>query len=174
MTVFESHRVYMKFLCFSFTCDSRGFHCGEYLANVSWKWWLWPLPCPWNYIHFIRQVALVRRQRRKLLVFETSCHLSTTLDGDFTLSLFNDEHSAVKQWISIFIVFGLTRSEIETRVYRFNSRRSLYSTTGQMYFLFQEVWVGIPFNAPNYPGRWCLLEERDLLTREEKDGGQCC
>ena len=43
----------------------------------------------------------------------TSCHLSTTHSGGFTLSLFNAEHQAGKLRIPIFLVFGLTRPGIE-------------------------------------------------------------
>ena len=38
-------------------------------------------------LHLIHQAAWARRQRRDLLIFESSCHLSTTYDGGFTLSL---------------------------------------------------------------------------------------
>ena len=40
-------------------------------------------------------------------------HLSTTHGGGFTLSLFNAERQAGKQWIPIFLVLGLTRPGIE-------------------------------------------------------------
>ena len=61
-----------------------------------------------NYIHFIPQVALARRQRRDLSIFKSSWHLPTCLPNTLIA-----QRQAGKLRIPIFIVFGLTRPEIE-------------------------------------------------------------
>ena len=51
-------------------------------------WWCVGVVCRWVIvITTLFTVALARRQRRDLSVFESSCHLCTTHDGGFTLSL---------------------------------------------------------------------------------------
>ena len=58
---------------------------------------------------------MTRKQRRDLLVYESSCHLSTTHGRGFTLSLLIAERQAWKLSIPIFIVFGLTPPEIKPK-----------------------------------------------------------
>ena len=63
-----------------------------------------------NYI-FIHQVALARRQRKKLIA-AVELPPSAHLEG-FTLSLIVAHRQILKLWISIFMAFGVTRAGIE-------------------------------------------------------------
>ena len=93
-------------------------------------------------LHFFRQVALVSRQRRDLLVIESSCHLSITHGGGFTLSLYNCWRSSKEAVNTKFYSLwfepagngtGVYRFSIVTNIifsdYGFSSRRSIHSTT---------------------------------------------
>ena len=44
------------------------------------------------------------------MVFESNCHLSSTHDGGFTLSLFDSERLARKLYTNFYIVFGSIRT----------------------------------------------------------------
>ena len=58
-------------------------------------------------------IALNKRQRRNLTVFESSYHLPTAHGGALTLSVFIAEHQAGKVSIPLFMDFGLIRPGIE-------------------------------------------------------------
>ena len=72
----------------------ENFHSGFHYSQYSQIFWP---PSPFSKILrtlvvitslLIHQVALVRRQRRDLSVFESSCHLSTTHSEAFTLPFY--------------------------------------------------------------------------------------
>ena len=67
--------------------------------------------CNRNYM-FIHQVALARREKR-FLVIESNCLLPTCLVEVSHCLSFLAKSQAEKLGIPIFIVFGLTRVEIE-------------------------------------------------------------
>ena len=79
---------------------------------------------------------MARRQRRDLLVFESSCQLSTALGGGFTLSLLIMN---VEQESSEYQFLGN-----QTRVYCFSSRHSIHSTTDRYdFFTLHWSWVSL-------------------------------
>ena len=72
---------------------------------------LWPT----EHSIFTYDVALTGKERKNLSVFNSCCHLLTCLPHtvEATHCLFYSKHQAGKSWIPIFIVFDLTRSDIE-------------------------------------------------------------
>ena len=64
-------------------------------------------------MYFIHQVILARKQRKNLLVFESSWQLSATLGESFILSLRLMNVKQEKLWKPIFVVFGVTWSGIK-------------------------------------------------------------
>ena len=86
--------------------------------------------CNCNYI-FIHQVALARRQRRDLSVFESSCHLPICLPHTMEASHcpFNCRTSSREAVNTNFYGLWFDSTGNRTRVYRFSSRRSIHSTT---------------------------------------------
>ena len=73
---------------------------------------------------FLHQVSLTKRQRRDLAVFKSSCHLPTYLPH-----MVEALHNLFNARITNFSRPGFGSTGNQTQVFRFNSRRSIQSTT---------------------------------------------
>ena len=82
-------------------------------------------------LHFIHQVALARKQRRDLLVFESSCYLPTCLLHTVEASHcpFNCWTSSRKKLNSNFYSLCFDSTGNRTHVYLFSNKRSIHSIT---------------------------------------------
>ena len=79
--------------------------------------------------------CLGQRQKRDVSVIESSCHLPTCPSHavEALHCLFGiADRQAGKLSVPIFGIFGFDPTGNQTRVYRFSSRRSIYSTTDRV------------------------------------------
>ena len=92
------------------------------------------LKLPQLELHFIHHVALARKQRMDLLVFESSCHLPTCLPhtAEASLGLFQCWTSSNQAVNTNFYSLWFVPTWNQTRVYRFSNRRSIHSNTDRL------------------------------------------
>ena len=90
---------------------------------------------------------MARRQRRDLLVFESSCHLPICLPHTMEASHcpFNCWTSSREAVNTNFYSLWFDSTGNRTRVYRFSSRRSIHSTTDRFIFFVFYLFLSLFF-----------------------------